>query len=226
MEDTKIGVIFDCDGTLIDSMGIWRELESSLASRAGVELTKEDKDALTTFTIPECGAYFYEHFGLGTSAEDVVGMIDDFMMDFYSHRACPRPGAKQFVEGLGALDVAMSVASSTPAHLLRACMDHVGLSPYFLTILSVDDVGASKRERVIYDRAREIMGTKPYATWGFEDSLYAVQTLRGAGYKTAGIYDCDLSATFEDLMREADIAIRSFEDIDAPEFLRIARSRL
>ena len=97
MAGSAFGVIFDCDGTLIDSMGAWRELEADLARRVGAELDKEDTDALTTMSIPECGAYLHGKFGLGESFEEVVGMIDDFMMDYYANRSVARPGALRFV---------------------------------------------------------------------------------------------------------------------------------
>ena len=51
--EAPIGVIFDCDGTLLDSMGVWREMESEFAHRAGGELSPTDKDRLTTMTTPE-----------------------------------------------------------------------------------------------------------------------------------------------------------------------------
>ena len=67
MDAFRIGVIFDCDGTLIDSMMVWRETEAGLARRANVTLTAAEIDALTAMTIPECGAFFHERFGLGSS---------------------------------------------------------------------------------------------------------------------------------------------------------------
>ena len=75
MNASRIGVIFDCDGTLLDSMMVWREAESALARRAGVTLTANDTDALTAMTIPECGAFFHERFGLGASGDEVVAMM-------------------------------------------------------------------------------------------------------------------------------------------------------
>ena len=57
MDAFRIGVIFDCDGTLIDSMMVWRETEAGLARRANVTLTAAEIDALTAMTIPECGAF-------------------------------------------------------------------------------------------------------------------------------------------------------------------------
>ena len=79
MTSERIGVIFDCDGTLLDSSGVWHEMEDEFSRRAGVRLTKADTDELNTLTVPESGAFFHERFGLGASAADVVGMIDEFV---------------------------------------------------------------------------------------------------------------------------------------------------
>lgn len=218
----NIGIVFDCDGTLIDSMSAWRELEADLARRAGAELTQEDTDALTTMTIPECGAYLHGKFGLGVSGVEVEGMIDEFMRDFYGNRAKPKPGVRAFVQALDERGVPMAVASSTPKELLVAGLRSAGLASYLRAIVSVDDVGKSKREPAVYDRARESLGTSRAQTWGFEDALYAIRTLKAAGYRTFGIYDCDLSATREQLRAEADCFAGSFSDITADAFLEMA----
>ena len=220
MPYSHVGVIFDCDGTLIDSMAAWRALEEDLAARAGREFTREDADALTVRTIPECGEYIHEKFGLGESPQDVERAIDEFMFDFYSTRAELRPGVMAFIEGLAAQGVHMTVASSTPKPLLEAGLAHVGVTPYLEAIVSVDCVGKSKREPAVYDHARFIMGTELQFTWGFEDALYAVQTLKRASYPTVGVYDNDLAGTYEDLRAHADLAIRCFTELSAEEFLK------
>lgn len=219
---SHVGVIFDCDGTLIDSMAAWRALEEDLAARAGCEFTREDADALTVRTIPECGVYVHEKFGLGESPAEVEGMINDFMFDFYSNHSELRPGALAFIEGLAQRGVRMTVASSTPQPLLEAGLDHTGVTPFLDAIVSVDLVGKSKREPAVYDHARAIMGTPLESTWGFEDAAYAVDTLARAGYKTVGIYDNDLSATFEQLEEAATVAIREFSDLPVERFLELA----
>lgn len=219
MDASRIGVIFDCDGTLLDSAGVWREVEDELARRADARLTKADTDELTTLTIPEAGAFFFERFGLGSSAREVVGMIDDLMLTYYRERACERPGALAFVRGLADCGVRMSVASSSPQAYLRAGLAKAGFAPYLDAIVSVDDVGKSKREPAVYDRARELMGTPLATTWGFEDSAYAVRTLVAAGYRTMGVFDCDLAGTYEELSALADRAVRGFHELDADAFV-------
>lgn len=223
MDATCIGVIFDCDGTLIDSMGVWRDLEAELAQRAGITLTEEDVDHLTTYTIPECGAFFHEQHGLGASGADVVDMINDFMLDFYQTRAQARPGALEFVKDLAESGIHVSVASSSPQAFLQAGMKFCGFTPYLDAIVSVDDVGRPKREPAVYDRARELMGTPLETTWGVEDALYAIRTLNGANYRSLGIYDCDLSGTQEQLVQESDQMILTFEGLDAKTLIKWTR---
>lgn len=212
------GCIFDCDGTLIDSMVAWREVEDELARRAGVTLTKQQTDLITTLTLPEVGDLFHEEFGLGESAQDVLDVIDQFMGDFYTNRAQARPGALEFVRTLHERDIPMAVASSTPSELLRAAIEHARFAPYMRAVISVDDVGHSKREPHVYDHARSFLGTQRENTFGFEDAAYALVTLDDAGYRTVGVYDCDLSGTRDQLKQLAGVYAESFEELDGETF--------
>ncbi|WP_165043343.1 HAD family phosphatase [Adlercreutzia sp. ZJ138] len=214
----EFGCVFDCDGTLIDSMVAWREVEDELARLAGVKLTKEQTDLITTLTLPEVGDFFHDQLGVGNSPQDVLDLVDEFMADFYSNRAKPRPGALEFVQVLAARGVPMAVASSTPSALLRAGIEHAGFAPYMRAVVSVDDVGHSKREPHVYDCARESLGTPRHCTFGFEDAAYALDTLRTAGYRTVGVYDCDLSGTYEQLLSAADRTVRSFHELNSERF--------
>lgn len=214
----EFGCIFDCDGTLIDSMVAWREVEDELARLAGVELTKEQTDLITTLTLPEVGEFFHGQLGVGNSPQGVLDLIGEFMADFYGNRAQPRAGALEFVQALAARGVPMAVASSTPSALLRAGIEHAGFAPYMRAVVSVDDVGHSKREPHVYDCARASLGTPRHRTFGFEDAAYALGTLRAAGYRTVGVYDCDLSGTYEQLASVAERTVCSFRELNGERF--------
>ena len=222
----RIGVIFDCDGTLIDSMDAWRNLEGELGHRAGVELTAEDRQTLCTLNIPESAQYFHQRYGLGASSEQVVGMMDEIMLEWYSKHAVARPGALEFIDGLAQRGVVMSVASSSPKPYLQAGLACAGIVPYLAAIVSVEDVNSNKRNPKVYDHTRDLMGTSTLLTWGFEDAVYAIRTLSHAGYGTVGVYDHDLSGTWDQLSSEADLAVRSFEDLTAEAFLEAVANRV
>lgn len=219
MDASNIGVVFDCDGTLLDSMGVWYELQEDLAKRAGDTLTSDDVAEIAPMSIPEVGAFFHKKFGLGESDAEVVGMIDEYMLDFYRNRAKARPGALEFAQGLAAQGVHLTVASSSPKAYLMAGMERCGFANLLDRVLSVNDVHSTKREPDVWDRARQIMGTPKETTWGVEDSAYAVDTLRNAGYRTLGVYDSDDAGTFDALQSGAEHAVCSFEDLSVEDFL-------
>lgn len=218
----QLGVIFDCDGTLLDSMGFWHNLDQRLASRAGVALTKDDADYMTAATIAECSAYLHDKFGVGDSAQDVERMIDDEMMSYYENEAEPKLGALDLVRGLYEAGVPMGVASSTPPKLLHVGLERTGFAEYMKAIYSVDDFNSSKREPLVYNKVREVLGTKTEDTWGVEDALYAIRTLNAAGYKTLAIYDSEIAGSPSELESEADKFIMTFADLTAEDLFKLA----
>jgi beta-phosphoglucomutase-like phosphatase (HAD superfamily) len=220
----QIGVIFDCDGTLLDSMGMWHDLDDRIAEKAGVVFEKADRDYLTAGTLLECGTYMHEKFGIGESGPAVANMIREDVHSYYMNEAQAKPGALEFVKGLHELGIPMAVASSTPTYLLEAGLESCGFLPYLRAVVSVEDVGHSKREPHVYDKARESLGTTRENTWGFEDAIYAVHTLNGAGYKTCAIFDSQVAGTPQDLKAAAAHYIDSFEQLTPQTFLQLATS--
>lgn len=212
------GVIFDCDGTLLDSMDMWHSLDDRLAARAGVTLTKADRDFLTACTLEECGVYFHEQLGIGASSADVMDAFNEELLRFYQHEAAPKPGARELVQELANAGVPMAVASSTPSSLLRIGLEHAGMADAFKAIVSVEDVDSSKREPLVYDTTREALGTSREQTWGVEDALYAVETLKRAGYRTFAVFDSMTAGSPEELSRVADVFRMSLEGVGLDDF--------
>lgn len=213
------GVIFDCDGTLLDTMGAWRQAERALAARAGATLDDRDIDVLNTLTVLEAGTFFNERFGIGACPEEAAGMLQDSVADHYARSVEARTGAVAFVRALASIGIVMGVASSSPRNLLEIGLGRAGLRECFSIVASTDDVGASKREPAVYDYARSFLGTAKAETWVFEDAAYALRTLRAAGYPTIGIHDRDDSGTFAELSALADCAIRGYAELDLVEFV-------
>lgn len=215
----KRGMILDCDGTLIDSMGVWLSIDQRLAAKAGHELTLDEKAQLNSFTVPEVCQWFHNQLGLGSKWEDVYQMIDDIMRDFYANECEARPGALAFVRDLNAAGVGCVVVSSTAHDLLDLGLAHCGMDGYIDDIVSTEDVDLSKRDPRIYEIACEKIGTQVADTWGIDDSLYAVRAMHEAGYRTIGIYGHDDTGTLDQLGQVADIAIAGFEQLDTAQLL-------
>lgn len=213
------GAVFDCDGTLMDTMGLWAAMEDELAARAGHVLTGAEVEALRSYTLDESAAFFHDRLGLGASRREVADIIVERLAHHYATKARLRPGALAFVRRLAEAGVACAVASSSPHAMLDPGLACTGLAPYIAAVVSTDDVGVSKREPAAYDRACALVGTPREETWVFEDAVYALRTAAGAGYRTVGVWDRDDSGTFAELRSVADVAVRGWEELDAATFL-------
>ncbi|MBE6471161.1 MAG: HAD family phosphatase [Coriobacteriaceae bacterium] len=212
LEGTR-GLIFDCDGTLLDTMPVWNELEADLARKAGVVLNDEQLEELRAAPIDECAAIFHARYGLGESAEDVLSMMDDALMGFYANTAEALPGVIALLERARELGIPCVVLTSSPERYVVAGLKHAGIAGYFTRLITTDGVGLSKQDERIWRLALDVMGSTPETTWGFEDSVYAVKVMARVGIRTVGAWDCDETGTYEQLAEAADIAVRSLEEL-------------
>ena len=207
------GFIFDCDGTLLDSMRMWDEVEEYQFRSTGHDFTMEELEEIRSVPMNLAAEILHNRYGLGTSPEDVLHTTDSMLLDFYQNKVEPLPGAREFVAELRAAGIPCSVVSSSPDRYIFAGFRHAGMFDDFAAIISTDTAGFSKQDPRIYELAMERMGSRLESTWGADDSVYAIKVMSAMGLKTIGAYDGDGTGTFEELGELATVAIRSFEEL-------------
>ena len=206
------GFIFDCDGTLLDTMNAWNALEERLFAQASIPFTPEQINEVRALPIQLSAGRFFEH-GIGESPEDVLSILDSALLGFYESEAQPLPFAVDFVRAAHAAGIACTIVSSSPQRYVCAGLKRAGIAECFVKIITTEDVGMSKQEPGIYSAAMDAMGSDAQTTWGFDDALYALEVMREMGIHTCGCYDHDETGTFEQLADAAEIAIRSFGEL-------------
>ncbi len=206
------GVIFDCDGCLLDSMKAWRQVEFGLIEMTGVDWTQEMLESMRAAPMREACRIFHEDYGVMESIEAVGEYMKKTMLDYYSNPDF-RPGAREFVEQLHAQGTPCCIVSSTPARFLVPTMEALGIRNKFIEIFSSEETGISKSDPAIYKMALEKMGAQADTAWGFDDSLYAIKVMASVGIHAIGTYEDDVAGTFEQLDEAGDFAIKSFEEL-------------
>lgn len=214
------GVIFDCDGTLLDSMGIWQGLEIKIAQDAGIALSEEERIMLNANTPVQTARYFHDHYGIGKNSEEILSYMDDVLEMFYRYEVQPRQGAVELVEELKRRKIHMTIVSSSPGKLLRLGLERVGIYSCFEEVISSCDMGISKRGPLAIRRAQAKMHTEVEETWGFEDSLYAAEVLVSQQFGAVGIYDTDEAGTIEELNSVCDVVLQELDELDVNKFLK------
>ncbi len=189
------GAIFDLDGTLVDSLGFWKDIWAHFGKkylgREHYEGEPELTRRLRTTTVSQCAAILHEACGFGESAEAFERELTDCFAELYRTKAKLKPGAREFLETLAKRSVKMCVASASNRTLVDISIERCGIRNYFKEIISCDAVGKGKDHPDVFFAARECLGTPLEETWVFEDSALALETAQKAGFPTVGIFDAN-----------------------------------
>lgn len=183
------GAIFDIDGTVLDSMGIWDQAGIRFLARHGVEGEKDLGKILFTKTISEAATYLNETYHLGMTLQSIIDGINGEVVAFYKDEAMAKPGMAELVKKMKIAGIKMTVATSTDRKIFTPALERLDLLKYFDEVYTCSEIGHSKNEPDIFYKAMEFMDTKPEETWLFEDGLYSAKTGKKIGLKVVGVYD-------------------------------------
>ena len=181
--DDAEGFIFDCDGTLLDTLDAWEEAESSLFALTGT-LTQEQEDEIHAAPIEQAAKIFHERYGVGESAQAVLDHLDGFLVPYYGQQAEEMHGALDFVREVYKRGIPSVVVSSSPRRYLEAGLDRAGVLECFEELISTDEVGVSKQDFGIYEEALRTLGCAKEKTWAVDDAPYAIEVMHNFGLKT------------------------------------------
>ena len=181
--DVASGFIFDCDGTLLDTLGAWERAEADLFAQSG-PLSREQEDEIHSAPIERAAEIFHERYGVGDSAANVLAHLDGHLLPYYRDKARPMPGACDFVRAVYNRGIPCVVVSSSPRRYLAAGLAHVGLLDCFVDLVTTDEVACSKQDDAIYAHALEILGGIAGTTWAVDDAPYAIEAMHRFGLRT------------------------------------------
>lgn len=207
------GAIFDVDGTLLDSMNIWDQAGARYLQGLGKEPEQGLNKILFSLSLADGVAYLKKTYDLTQTEAEIHQGVLDVVDAFYRDEAQAKAGVRELLAALSAKGVAMTVATSSDKRQIRTALERLDLAKYFQELFTCGEVGGSKNEPEIFHRAAALMGTTPEDTCVVEDGLYAVRTANNAGYYTIGVYDASSHDDWQDLQKEADLALESLEDV-------------
>ena len=220
----RLGIMFDCDGTLLDTSAVWYQIETELTARSGHVFSTADHALIATFTMREEAAWIHETLGLGTSVDEVYVDLLAALEDGYTHHAQPRNGMVDLLGNLARAGIPCCVVSSSPAIPIDRALTCLKVRETFAAIISSDRAPHTKRDAAIYHEAAALLGTPPANTWLIDDSAYALKAARTAGYRTVGIIDANKKAQAsrirEELAPWCDFVIDELTELDIAELER------
>lgn len=205
--------IFDCDGTLLDSMPMWRTATKDLFATYGVEATQAIFDTIEPLSLPETCAYIHDVLGIGKSADDVSHTLDTIVQKGYASCPGPLPHVVHLLENLRAHGVKMAVASSTSQKNLNFALEYFGIAHFFKKTFSTGGSIRSKEYPDIWEAACDYLGCEKEDTWVFEDAPFGVREAKRADMHTVCIFDTRIQRDFTTCKAYSDIMISSYAEL-------------
>ena len=203
-------VIFDLDGTLLDSLSAWEHSGSNFLRTQGIVPPPGLDEELAKMSLSDGARLLKKRFNLSQSPEEILRLTLEPIRRHYYEDIQPKPGVLSLLQRLHAQGIKLCVATASDRELTEAALKRTGLLPYFDFILTCDEAGAGKRNPAVYQLARQKLGTPLERTLVVEDALYALQTARSAGFATAAISELHAAKDQPALKETADYYFLSF----------------
>ena len=212
LNDIK-GAIFDLDGTLVDSMWVWTQIDIDYLKMKGYSMPENLRSEIVHLSFSQTAIYFKEKFNLNDSIEEISEDWHNMAFNHYSNNVKLKLGVRDFLNNLKSFKIKIALATSNSIPLLEACLKNNGIYDYFDSITTTDEVSNGKDSPDVYLLAANKLGISPKDCLVFEDILPAIQGAKAANMKVIAVKDDECLDSKEDLLKYADKYIHSFEEL-------------
>lgn len=203
---------FDLDGTLIDSNGIWKDVDREFLARRGLPYTHAYYEGVAHTIFPLAAKFTKEFCHLSESCEEIMAEWMELAKDLYAHVAV-KPGVRAYLKQCKNEGRRMAVVTSSVPEHCRTALEHLELSKYFEGITFAHDLGLEKKSPEIWLTAARQYGVRPEDCTIFDDSLAACGGARAARMRVVGVYDGYFSQDEREMRSFCDVYIKSFEEL-------------
>lgn len=205
-------VIFDMDGTIIDSEPLWQRAEISGFKRVGVSLTVEDCKQTIGVRIDQVVEHWYRKFPWPEVSLDAVReSILDGVCFLMSTEGTPKSGVPEAIALLRERGLPLAIASASYQRIIETALRKLGIFDAFSVIHSAEFEKLGKPDPAVYLTTAKKLGVEPERCLVFEDSLAGIRAAKAAGMTCVAV--AEEATPFEAAQSIADYSLTSFADL-------------
>ena len=210
-------VIFDLDGTLMDSMWMWTDIDIEYLGKYGYHYPMEQlrgvQKEIEGMSFTETAQYFKEHFSLPGSVVEIMQEWNQMAYEKYSTQVPLKPGALRFLQAMKKRGVSLGIASSSSRDLIQASLSGNHVGEYFDCITTSCDVSKGKPAPDVYLKTAKELGVRPENCLVFEDVPMGIHAGLNAGMRVCAVEDPFSETQREEIRRLADYYISSYDQL-------------
>lgn len=213
MIDHVKAVIFDLDGTLVDSMWMWKQIDIEYLGRFGIELPEDLQSCIEGMSFSETAEYFKQRFELPDPIDKIKSDWNAMAWDKYANEVPLKAGVADFLELLREKDIKMGIATSNSRELVDLVTKKNQIHSYFQSIRTSCEVNKGKPAPDIYLLVAEDLGVDSSECLVFEDVIQGIMAGKNADMKVCAVKDA-YSEGQDDQKRElSDYYINSYVEL-------------
>lgn len=210
---TKKAVIFDLDGTLVDSMWMWKAIDIEYLGRFGYQCPPDLQRRIEGMSFSETAGYFKERFGIPDSVEQIKQAWVAMSIDKYRNEVRLKKGAGRFLDYLQKSGMKTGIATSNGREMVDAVLDALNLSACFQLVATACEVAAGKPAPDIYLKVAGDLQVPPQECLVFEDIPAGIRAGKAAGMLVCAVDDEFSRGLAEEKAGLADFFIRDYDEI-------------
>jgi HAD superfamily hydrolase (TIGR01509 family) len=174
-------VLFDMDGTLVDSEKVWQRALTDLAASHGATISDKALNALIGTTTAESMEILYNDIGQSWQDHEAGGRwLEERVMALFAEGVRWRPGARELLLSVRAAGIKTALVTATPRHITEAMLDTIGREN-FDVVVTDDDVANGKPHPEPYAHASAVLAVPPSHCVAIEDSPTGCASALAAG---------------------------------------------
>lgn len=213
MLENKKAAIFDLDGTLMDSMWMWRNIDIEYLGRFQIPLPENLQLEIEGMGYTETAVYFKETFQLPGTIEEIKADWNQMAYEKYAHQVPLKKGAFELLKEMKARGMKLGIATSNHIDLVRVALKNNGVEELFDCIRTSCDVAKGKPAPDVYLSAARALEVEPGDCIVFEDVPMGIMAGLNAGMTVCAVEDA-FSGDQDDKIRSlAHYFIHDYDDI-------------
>lgn len=214
----KKAVLFDMDGTLIDSMNIWVKIDLIIAEKYGLVYPESLPRDIEGMSFTETAEYFQKHFLPDKTVEEIKTEWLEMAYTEYRDHIPYKKGAQAFLRYLQENGYKTAICTSNNRSLVDAMAARLTELGKMDHILTACDVKAGKPAPDVYLQAAKALGVQPQNCLVFEDIPKGILAGKNAGMQVCAVAD-DFSADLREEIRSlADYFIEDYAQVLSETF--------
>jgi len=206
-------ILFDLDGTLIDSNGVWLDVDIKFLARRGKPLTTEYTDFVSHSIFPTAAKFTKEYYNLPESEIEIMSEWHELAREAYQFHVPIKPGVIPYLEQCYQKGEKMVLFTASVPELGNAAIRRLGIERYFSSVIFAQEIGLEKRNPAAFLRVAQFLNVTPSCCTMFDDAPHNCSAARAAGMRVVGVYDRFYEDFQEQVRRNSDCYINSFHDL-------------